>query len=440
MPVRYRGLNRIRNSFKHNWRCLRRNPLGELAGSLGDLGTLLPILIALTAAKSISLPSTLVFSGIWNIISGTLFGIPLVVQPMKALAAVSLSRGLSLEETMAAGIGVGVIVLLLSVTGLLARVSELIPVPIIKGIQVGAGISLALNAGATLQGLELNSTLWYDNLFWAIGAFIILYGTCRWPRRCPFAILVFVVGGLFAGVQLAKSGDELPHIGYKSPFVKVSPTPEDFATGFGTAGLGQVPLTVLNSIIAVTYLSRDLLPDQPAPGVTALGLSVAVMNLVGCWFGAMPVCHGSGGLAGQYRFGARSGSSVQILGIFKIAVGLLFGSSLTGLLERFPKSFLGIMVFAAGMELVSVGENLNSTAPDIFHLDLDSEAAGLDKQTRKDRWMIMMVTVGIFVAFRNCFVGFMAGCLCWALLEVQNRMDARRDGESSSGETTPLLR
>lgn len=284
---------------------------------------------------------------------------------MKALAAVSLSRGLSLEETMAAGIGVGVIVLLLSVTGLLARVSELIPVPIIKGIQVGAGISLALNAGATLQGLELNSTLWYDNLFWAIGAFIILYGTCRWPRRCPFAILVFVVGGLFAGVQLAKSGDELPHIGYKSPFVKVSPTPEDFATGFGTAGLGQVPLTVLNSIIAVTYLSRDLLPDQPAPGVTALGLSVAVMNLVGCWFGAMPVCHGphphpqipspvddtewlwfsgSGGLAGQYRFGARSGSSVQILGIFKIAVGLLFGSSLTGLLERFPKSFLGIMV------------------------------------------------------------------------------------------------
>jgi hypothetical protein len=53
---------------------------------------------------------------------------------------------------------------------------------------------------------------------------------------------------------------------------------------------------------------------------------------------------GSGGLAGQYRFGARSGSSVQILGLFKIAIGLMFGSSLTGLLERFPKSLLGIMV------------------------------------------------------------------------------------------------
>jgi len=211
---------------------------------------------------------------------------------MKALAAVSLSRGLTLEETMGAGIGVGVMVLLLSITGLLARVSDLIPVPIIKGIQVGAGLTLALNAGSTLQQLELNGTKWYDNLFWAIGAFIVLYGTCRWPRKVPFAVLAFVIGGLFAGVQLARTGAELPHFGIRTPFVPTIPTPVDFATGFGTAGLGQVPLTILNSVIAVTYLSRDLLPNEPAPSVTALGISVGVMNLVGCWFGAMPVCHG----------------------------------------------------------------------------------------------------------------------------------------------------
>ncbi|KAA8894052.1 hypothetical protein FN846DRAFT_1002024 [Sphaerosporella brunnea] len=439
--MRNRGLHYVRQSFRNNWHCLRRNPLGELAGSLGDLGTLLPIMVAMTASGTISLPSTLVFSGIWNVLSGTLFGVPIVVQPMKALAAVSLSRSLTMAETMAAGIGVGVMILLLSVTGLLARVSGLIPVPIIKGIQIGAGLSLALNAGSTLKELDLSAEKWYDNLFWAIGAFIILYGTCRWPRKCPFAILVFVVGVLFSGVQLARSGKALPHIGLQMPFVRTIPTPADFATGFGTAGLGQVPLTVLNSIIAVTYLSRDLLPDQPAPSPTALGLSVAVMNLVGCWFGAMPVCHGSGGLAAQFRFGARSGSSVQILGLFKMAIGLLFGSSIAGLLARFPKSLLGIMVFAAGMELVSVGENLNSTAADIFQLELNEPEGRLNKQIRKDRWMIMMVTTGMFIAFRNCFVGFMAGCLCWALLEVQNRMDGwRENGRGSSGETTPLLR
>ncbi|KAF8534436.1 hypothetical protein BDD12DRAFT_860495 [Trichophaea hybrida] len=402
------------------------------------------MVIALTAAGSISITSTLVFSGVWNLLSGTLFGVPIVVQPMKALAAVSLSRGLTLEETMGAGIGVGVMVLLLSITGLLARVSELIPVPIIKGIQVGAGLTLALNAGSTLQELELNGAMWYDNLFWAIGAFIILYGTCRWPRKVPFAVLAFIIGDLFAGVQLARTGAELPHFKFQMPFIPRIPTPVDFATGFGTAGLGQVPLTILNSVIAVTYLSRDLLPHEPAPSVTALGISVGVMNLVGCWFGAMPVCHGSGGLAGQYRFGARSGSSVQILGLFKIAIGLMFGSSLTGLLERFPKSLLGIMVFAAGMELCSVGENLNSTAPDVLNLEIDDQndltRTALSKQTRKDRWMIMMVTVGMFLAFRNCFVGFVTGCIAWALLEVQNRMETWKDDGDSSGETTPLLR
>jgi predicted benzoate:H+ symporter BenE len=211
---------------------------------------------------------------------------------MKALAAVSLARGLSLNETMGAGIGVAVMVLLLSMTGLLARVATLVPMPIIKGIQMGAGLSLALNAGKTLQKLDLNGELWYDNLFWAIGAFIILYGTCRWPRKVPFTILVFVVGGLFSAVQLAGNGHELPRPGFQWPFIPRIPSPADFATGFGTAGLGQVPLTVLNSVIGVMYLSKDLLPEQPAPGVTALGVSVGVMNLIGCWFGAMPVCHG----------------------------------------------------------------------------------------------------------------------------------------------------
>ncbi|KAI5805818.1 hypothetical protein EDC01DRAFT_640415 [Geopyxis carbonaria] len=433
-------LRNLKQCFFYNWKTLRRNTTGELAGSLGDLGTLLPIMVALTKSKSISLTSTLLFSGIFNIISGTLFGIPIVVQPMKAVASIALARQLTLEETMAAGIGVSTIVLLLSITGLLSRVSALIPIPIIKGIQLGAGICLILNAGSLLSKLELNGSTWYDNQFWAIGAFIVLYGTCRWPRKVPFAVLVFVLGGLFAGVRLAESGASLPRFGLRTPFITRIPTPNDFVIGFGVAGLGQVPLTILNSIIAVTYLSRDLLPDRPAPSVTALGISIGFMNLVGCWFGAMPVCHGAGGLAGQYRFGARSGSSVQLLGMFKIFMGLFFGESLTGLLERFPSSLLGIMVFAAGMELVSVGEDLNSTAPDVLRHGQDEVGHighSLDKGTRKDRWMIMMVTVGMFVAFRNGFTGFIAGCLCWALLEVQNRVEAWNEDES--GESTPLL-
>jgi hypothetical protein len=65
---------------KQNLRTLRHAPLAELSGSLGDLGTLLPLMLALSIGGSIDLASTLVFSGLANIVTGVLFGVPLPVQ------------------------------------------------------------------------------------------------------------------------------------------------------------------------------------------------------------------------------------------------------------------------------------------------------------------------------------------------------------------------
>jgi hypothetical protein len=73
----------IKRFYTNNVTTLRRSPLAEISGSLGDLGTLLPLMIALAAQGSISLSTTLVFSGLWNILTGVVFGIPLPVQPMK---------------------------------------------------------------------------------------------------------------------------------------------------------------------------------------------------------------------------------------------------------------------------------------------------------------------------------------------------------------------
>lgn len=282
---------------------------------------------------------------------------------MSAIASISLARSLSLKETMAAGIGVAFVVFFLSVTSLLHRVSSIIPIPIIKGVQVGAGLSLCLNAGIMLSKLEYGRSEWDDNLFWGIGAFGVLFGTSRMPRF-PVALAIFCMGIILAVIRIKTTHGSLPKFGVWMPFIPTIPLPKDFTNGFGTAGVGQIPLTILNSVIAVKYLSEDLLPYRPAPSVTSLGVSVGLMNLVGCWFGAMPVCHGeiptgniillvlifhsiyigSGGLAAQHRFGARSGASVMIFGLFKIIVSLLFGNSLTSLLQRFPKSLLGIMV------------------------------------------------------------------------------------------------
>ncbi|KAI5784540.1 hypothetical protein FPQ18DRAFT_265765 [Pyronema domesticum] len=446
----------ITGAFRNNWRNLLRNKTGELSGAFGDLGTLVPIMVALSSAGCINLPATLVFSGAWNVLSGLIFGIPLPVQPMKALAAVALSRNLTQAETMGAGIGVAAMVMLFALTGTLVKMVDLIPLPIIKGIQVGAGLSLCLTAGNMLSGLELNGTIWYDNLFWAIGAFIFLFGTARWARKVPFTLLIVPVGCLFAGIQMAKDGAELPHWGFNVPLNLQIPTPKEFADGFSIAGLGQVPMTILNSIIAVMFLAKDLLPKQRPPSVTFLGISVGLMNLTGCWFGAMPVCHvGSGGLAAQFRFGARSGISIIILGSIKIVLGLMIGDSMVGLLDRFPKSFLGIMVFAAGMELAAVGQNLNSTAHDlqqleeeagIFH-DHEATIDPVDKVTEDTRWRVMMVTVGMFLAFHNCFIGFLAGLVAYRMMSAANKKERSKpswDSDIGSGavtphETTPLL-
>jgi hypothetical protein len=103
-------------------------------------------------------------------------------------------------------------------------------------------------------------------------------------------------------------------------------------------------------VIAVCALSGDLFPGR-AIGTRPMAISVALMNLGTCLFGAMPTCHGSGGLAGQHRFGARTGGSMVLLGITKMGLGILFGSAVGVLLAAFPASILGVLLAFAGLEL-----------------------------------------------------------------------------------------
>ncbi|KAE8325791.1 hypothetical protein BDV39DRAFT_178329 [Aspergillus sergii] len=408
----------FRQISNHNLQTFRRNYVSEISGSLGDLGTFLPIAIALAINGTVSLSSTLIFSGLYNILTGLFFGIPLPVQPMKAIAAVAIARSFNNGTIAAAGIFVGAIIFVFSVTGLLRWFADVIPIPVIKGIQVGAGLSLVIaSCGNILSSLGWVGPSWADNRIWAIAAFIFLIITNVY-RKVPYALAVFILGIIFAIIRSALVGD-LPSLAFWHPYTVV-PTPGQWSVGALDAGIGQIPLTTLNSIVAVVHLAGDLIPNVRTPSVTSVGLSVAAMNLVGCWFGAMPVCHGSGGLAAQYRFGARSGSSVIFLGLLKLVIGIFFGESLVGLLKRFPSALLGVMVIAAGLELVSVGESLNTTgARDIMKANFgilgdarQDIAPMLSDADRKRRWTVMMVTVGLLVGFKNDAIGFLAGILC----------------------------
>ncbi|PTB69992.1 hypothetical protein BBK36DRAFT_1189167 [Trichoderma citrinoviride] len=371
-------LARVRRLNAHNLTTFRDAPLAEISGSLGDLGTLLPLMIALAAKGYIDLGSTLVFSGFFNVLTGVVFGIPLPVQPMKPLG----------------------------------------------------WIHPAL-----------------DNRVWALAAFLVLILTQNMPRF-PYALSFFLLALVLALIQVSLSHQSLPWFHVWQPhFVLPSWIGHGDAPALWMA-IGQLPLTTLNSIIAVSALAADLLPDLPAPSVTSIGLSVALMNLTGTWFGAMPVCHGAGGLAAQFRFGARSGASVIFLGLLKIALGLLFGETLVNLLKQYPKGLLGVMVVAAGLELAKVGHTLNQGAPDLWHVSVgQSHAEGLREhrhlsdEERLERWTVMLVTTAGLLAFRNDAVGFLAGMLCHSSYRLSERFLGWKSRRSIlSSERAPLLR
>lgn len=71
----------------------------EIAGSLGDLGTFLPLLVGMSAQNGLNFASALFFAGLFNIVTGLTFSIPMAVQPMKAIAAVALTEGLTTPDS-----------------------------------------------------------------------------------------------------------------------------------------------------------------------------------------------------------------------------------------------------------------------------------------------------------------------------------------------------
>lgn len=337
----------------------------------------------------------------------------------------------------------------MSVTGILRCVTQRVPVPVVKGIQLGAGLSLVMTAGSSL----LIKLRWthpsVDNRLWALAAFLGLIAT-QSLRRFPYALCIFVLSLVLAAVSVISHGDD----GSRLPWFHIwHPSITTYLNWFSATpismAIGQLPLTTLNSVIAVSALSGDLLPDMPTPSVTSLGVSVGLMNLIGGWFGAMPVCHGAGGLAAQFRFGARSGSSIIMLGIFKILLGLFFGGTLIDLLSHYPKSLLGIMVVAAGLELAKVGNSLNQGAPDLLELSVqDGNGSGTarrhrdtSEEERNERWTVMLMTTAGILAFRNDAVGFLAGMLCHGAYRLSDAVgEWYRSRRGLSGERAPLLR
>jgi MFS superfamily sulfate permease-like transporter len=215
-------------------------------------------------------------------------------------------------------------------------------------------------------------------------------------KRVPAMFVLIIIGvaaALLKNPSLIKelSGIrfdfQLPH------FVLGQITWQDFIKGALILGVAQVPLTFGNAVIAITAENNRLFPERPVTE-KKIAVSQGIMNLFSALFGGIPMCHGAGGMAGHVRFGARTGGALIILGIFLLAAGLCFSSSVLLVFNIFPLSILGVILFFAGLELA-----------------VSTRDAGRDKGDN----YILLVTAGF--SFWNMGAGFLAGILMQELIK-----------------------
>ena len=344
-------------------RCLARLTLSEASGALGDLGILIPLTVAMARQGSIDLVPALFFAGLWNVVTGLLWDVPMCVQPMKTIAAVALTDGLSRVQVSLAGMLVSACVLVLGLTRGVIVVNNMVPIAVVRGMQLGLGLSLARRGVDLIAGGEAAGfarVLGGRVASCAIGSvcFVAVLLCRRWPR-VPIALVLFLVGLLLAALHIGLTG--LPFDPHPLPpvvWALSNATGADVTHALLSAALPQLPLTTLNSVVSVCQLSRDLFPSRPV-SQTSVAISVGLMNLLGCLLGAMPVCHGAGGLAAQHRFGARRGVSMVFLGGMKMALAVALGGATLVLLESFPSSVMGTLLAFAGVELARAGVALD---------------------------------------------------------------------------------
>lgn len=183
----------------------------------------------------------------------------------------------------------------------------------------------------------------------AAGAFVptvALLGNIRFPAALPVVLLGLAYAAVF---QLR--GDTIAHtFGFRLPTFRV-PQVSDIVTGFVVLALPQIPLSLGNSVLATRQLAEDLFPERHLT-VRRIGLTYAVMNLVNPWFEGVPTCHGSGGMAGHFAFGGRTGGSVILYGLMFLATGMFFGAGFDHLVVAFPLPMLGVLLLFEALALI----------------------------------------------------------------------------------------
>jgi SulP family sulfate permease len=209
-------------------------------------------------------------------------------------------------------------------------------------------------------------------------------------RVLPAGILIIVMGaasGVMLGAHRQLAGFDLS---LNLPGLLPYGLPElsDIVVCVAVLALPQIPMTVGNAVIAQADLTREYFGEPAARRSSwrALSFSIGLACVISAMIGGMPMCHGAGGLAAHYRFGARTaGSNVMIGAVFLIA-GIVLGPQAVHLFSLIPFSVLGALLLFAGSQLALMV---------------------IDVKKREDMFVVVLM-LGLTLA-TNLAVSFLAG-------------------------------
>lgn len=327
----------------------------ELAGSLGDLGLFVPIVAALVILNGVNISVILLSFGLLYIFSGLYFKIPIPVQPFKAVASIAIAMSLAPKIISASGLIMGLALAIIAITPISKYLAKIFSKPVIRGIQLAIGLFLIKAGYILLTGkqffLNQRANLFFNNLYISllIGIIVVaLLVLFRKNRRIP-AALVVISFGLIIGLSVSFLPTNLSF--GPQPFSFAFPSAQDFYLALMLLVLPQLPMTLANSVIATNDVSKKYFGDK-AKRVSPRSLlgSLSAANLTFGWFGAIPLCHGAGGMTAHYTFGSRTAGSNIIIGSLFVILGLAFGNYAIAILSLIPAPVYAVLLFYLGLQ------------------------------------------------------------------------------------------
>ncbi|MDY6951738.1 MAG: putative sulfate/molybdate transporter [Thermodesulfobacteriota bacterium] len=375
----------------------------ELAGSLGDLGTLLPLAIGMIMINGLSPSGLFLTVGLFFVLSGVYYGVTVPVQPMKVIGAYAIATAMTASQIAASGLLIALFLLVIGGTNAITLIGKYIPKPVVRGVQISTGTLLMAQGVKFMMG---------TSKFQMLRHMAEPYLTVQSLGPIPVGIIIGVVGGVLtlllldnrkfpAGLLVVLGGIGLgllfgTHEGFEELRIGIylpqilpfgMPTGVDFTFALLVLVLPQIPMTLGNAVIAYGDLSEEYF-GEASRRVTyrAACMSMGLANVAAFLVGGMPLCHGAGGLAAHYRFGARTAGSNLMIGAVFICLAMFLGIHSLAVIYLVPMSVLGVLLVFAGSQLA---------------------LTIIDMEERKDLF-VALVMLGITLA-ANLAVGFVVG-------------------------------